>query len=153
MLTVSFPHKEKHKGCLLHTDSEGDQVGNLPKRPEQSQARLNQPSFEIRDDSGANSAYLFLSGLYRLRPMESLRESQKKKEISQLHKQLTIVRQATQKTTTVIQGNREAWHNYITNHKHKPKNRVTKKIEQKRKKGILLLPASLVLLLQSTGGA
>ena len=81
MLSVSFPHKEKHKGCLLHTDSEGDQVGNLPKRPEQSQARLKPAQLWNQRWPGRNFSLLVLKWTIN-RPMESLSGSQKTKKKS-----------------------------------------------------------------------
>ena len=52
--------------------------------------------------------------------MESLRESQKEKEISQLHKQLTIVRLALFLKKIVRYGNREGWRKGIINPKYTP---------------------------------
>ena len=152
MLSVSFPHKEKHKGCLLHKDSPrtGTLTGRFSKKKTLTGPTKTSPALKS-EMTRAQFQPTCSQVDYKQAYGEFERITENKKEISQLHKQLTIVRQATQKTTTVIQGNREAWHNGIINPKYKQKNRVTKKIEQEniRKKGILLLPASLVLLLQS----
>ena len=82
MLSVSFPHKEKHKGCLLHMDSPrtGTLTGRFSKK-KHLQARLKPAQLWNQRWPGRNFSLLVLKWTIN-RPMESLSESQKTKKKS-----------------------------------------------------------------------